>query len=241
ISKSLIQSVTNVSIGFRVISDHAAVTLLMLLNEEFPAPPRWRLNAFLLQDKSFLQKLMVDIRDFLCFNEETASSKAILWDALKAFTRGKLLSRASFLKKQRTEQITNLEKERKPLEQQFATSPTDSLAKTLEQKKYALSILLSRKAEYALFYTHQHYFQQGECAFCLLAHRLRRCQMPQITGIRSATGSLVTAPKEICATFADFFNHLYSSESLEVEQFFSGQRLPTLNSADKEMLDSPIS
>ncbi|XP_064418050.1 NACHT, LRR and PYD domains-containing protein 3-like [Latimeria chalumnae] len=207
---------------------------------------RWRLNASLLQDKPFLQQILRDIQDFLSFNKDTAPSKAVVWDALKDNIHGKLLSQASFLKKQSLGRIQTLEEEIRSLEQQFAITPTSALARDLQNKKYKLNTLLSHKAEFALLRTWQQYFEQGERTSRLLAHRLRKLtNAAKVTGIKTYTGVMVTAPKDICQRFTQFYKHLYSSEHpydhSAVDIFFADLNLPTISDSDREDLDAPIS
>lgn len=56
---------------------------------------RWRLNSSILQDEQFVSTLKEDINYFLEINVGSANRLATVWDALKAFVRGKCLAFSS--------------------------------------------------------------------------------------------------------------------------------------------------
>ena len=58
----------------------------------------WTLNSYILNDSKLLERLKEDIRDYLDLNDSEVSP-AILWDTLKAVTRGKMISITSHIKK----------------------------------------------------------------------------------------------------------------------------------------------
>uniref|UniRef100_H3AFZ4 exodeoxyribonuclease III n=1 Tax=Latimeria chalumnae TaxID=7897 RepID=H3AFZ4_LATCH len=155
IPSSSLESVAEASIGIRLVSDHAPVSLIWVPQNAEVSSRRWRLNTSLLADKQYVKALNEEMTDFLKYNAPSAPSKQSLWEILKAFTRGRLIARASYLKKARGVRQAKLEEEIKELEKNLATHSKDHLVSVLASKKYELNLILTLQVEYAIFRTRQ--------------------------------------------------------------------------------------
>lgn len=99
IDKNLDPCVVSTDYSSILISDHAPVTLDIKLSIHKSSPPLWRFNSLLLADKTFTEFISKSIDDFLFFNQNDSTSCSLLWESLKAFLRGQIISYSSFKKK----------------------------------------------------------------------------------------------------------------------------------------------
>lgn len=93
-------------IGVADVSDHSAIYLKIHLNCR-QKDTVWRLNVGILNNKSVVEQIRADIRTYLKENDNGETDPAILWDALKAVIRGKLIAITSNLKRERIKQYKN--------------------------------------------------------------------------------------------------------------------------------------
>ena len=89
-----------------------------------------RLNNTLLNNQVITEEIKEEIKKYLDTNENENTMTQILWDAAKAVLRGKFIAIQSYLKKQETSQINNLNLHLKQLEKEVQKSP-----KLVEGKK----------------------------------------------------------------------------------------------------------
>lgn len=81
---------------------------------------------------------------------------------------------SSYLKKQTTIQLLELEKEIKDLENIYASQLDPAVFTQLNKMKLELNFILQKKAEYALFPCRQRYYERGEAAGRFLAQRVKQ-------------------------------------------------------------------
>ena len=73
----------------------------------------WRLNNMLLNNQKITEEIKEEIKKYLETNDNEKTMVQNLWDAAKAFLRGKFIAIQAYLKKQEKSQINNLTLQKK--------------------------------------------------------------------------------------------------------------------------------
>jgi len=244
ISKSLTDCVADCIIGVIGLTDHAHVELKLELKGDYKKRGRWRLNTFMLEDKVFIDSLQDDIKMFFELNIGSTQRLATVWDASKAFIRGKCIAYASRKKKESVKKMKLLEKQISDLERELVQGFSDSKFKQLCQLKFDLHELFNKKAEYALFRLKTKYYESGEKAGKLLARQIKQHEASHIIPAIKEGNKVFTSNKEINRVFNQFYSKLYTSESYhspkELKDFLTNVTLPTLTPEERDSIDAPI-
>uniref|UniRef100_A0A8C4S0K8 Reverse transcriptase domain-containing protein n=1 Tax=Erpetoichthys calabaricus TaxID=27687 RepID=A0A8C4S0K8_ERPCA len=94
-----------------VISDHAPLVLELKSISPSHSPRRWCLNPLLLADENCTEFISKQISFFLQTNTPTEVSAGTLWETLKAFLRGQIISYLSHRNKLETKKVSELRSE----------------------------------------------------------------------------------------------------------------------------------
>lgn len=250
ISKQLVSTTVTASIGNIVLSDNALVEVLLGAASLSETPrSHWRLNTSLLQNEKSCNFIRKEILECWEFNEGSTSNPGIEWDALKVCLRGRLIQHSSYLKRQTTIRLLELEKEIKDLEIIYASQLDPAVFTQLNKRKLELNSILEeqKKAECALFQCRQRYYEQGEVAGRFLAQRVKQQHSRTlIPSVENEKGTLVTNRGEINETFRVFYQKLYTSQGTidqeDIDNFMPPVYLPILSEEkQKEIYISYIS
>lgn len=85
----------------------------------------WRLNSNILNNPVIKDKLKNEIQLYLDINDNEEVTPPILWDALKAVIRGKIIDISSYEKKIKGIKLKKLEEDLKRLQKEHAKSLKD--------------------------------------------------------------------------------------------------------------------
>uniref|UniRef100_H3A3I0 exodeoxyribonuclease III n=1 Tax=Latimeria chalumnae TaxID=7897 RepID=H3A3I0_LATCH len=223
---------TEVNIHNRTLSDHAPVSMEFLPEPRLFKHIMWRFNNSLLKDKAFVASLKTEIASFFQLNEDSIDSVQLLWDAFKATLRGWLISHTSYRKKQYQKQWKELEKVVNDLEQLHKASPKDAMiAGELNKAHLDLQEFITR--------TKKKYFEAGDKAGRLLAHRLKVLEnVNMVSEIRDINSNIIKNPMEITQEFQSFCKELYTES---IDNFLNKSSLPILTEEGKSLLQNKIS
>lgn len=129
VDKNLISSLISVQYLPITVSDHSAI----VLDLRFDLKPKhfrfWHLDPLLLKEEKFCNYISDSINVFCDTNKNKETSPSLLWDTLKAFLRGKIISYASYANKQRRMRKEELEKLTADLDRSLAATNTPDLYK----------------------------------------------------------------------------------------------------------------
>ena len=229
-----------------VISDHCPVQLDMA----FPNCPRyqrtWQLDILLLRKKSFRDFVSTQIDLFLELNSTPGMSHVTIWESLKAYLRGQIISYATHKKKEQARRLSELSQQIADTDVKLARNPTPDLNKERLLLQTEFDNLSIKQTERLLLKTKQTYYEHGEKAGRLLCHQLKQVAansaIPEIRLTQDATS---THPQIINDKFKAYYTELYTSQhqvdESEIEAFLEGLQLPKVDERDKAMLDSSIS
>ena len=114
IFKSDLHRVVHCDIGPIALSDHSPIYMSIHLNNK-PRMTSWRLNSNILNNTQIKKEIGNEIKVYLELNNNGEVGPPVLWDALKAVMRGRIISITSHKKKLRQQRLKNLEDRLKQL------------------------------------------------------------------------------------------------------------------------------
>ena len=121
VSQNTISRVIKCSYLAATFSDHNPIKLSWSISTPQPTACRWRFKNYMLKDPEFISYMTTNIEIFLDANANY-SSHANIWEALKAYMRGHVLSYSTHKVKKNRETLTKLESDIKKLEQDYITT-----------------------------------------------------------------------------------------------------------------------
>ena len=112
--KSSLSKFKKTEIILRIFSNHNTMKLEINYREKnVKNTNTWRLNNMLLNNRKITEEIKEEIKKYLETNDNEKTMVQNLWDAAKAFLRGKFIAIQAYLKKQEKSQINNLTLQKK--------------------------------------------------------------------------------------------------------------------------------
>ena len=185
------------------------------------------------------------INIFLSTNDNNDTNPSILWDTLKAYLRGAIISYSTARKGEALREQLNLERKLADLDKQLKDNYSATLLKKAEATWSALNQLLTQKAEASIFYATNRLFEMGDKPGRLLARLAAgRQDVRAISSLKDETGKNHFETKTMVEIMKSFYEKLYTSESTTsshcIQSFLEKLNLPSLSEADKSDLGRPI-
>uniref|UniRef100_A0AAR2KLP1 Reverse transcriptase domain-containing protein n=1 Tax=Pygocentrus nattereri TaxID=42514 RepID=A0AAR2KLP1_PYGNA len=229
-----------------VISDHSPLLLDIQISTAKRNTSLWRFNSLLLAEREFCNFISNTVNDFLAFNQTESVSYSLLWETLKCYLRGQIISYSAFTNKNNNARINKLTSVIRNLDHLYALNPSPELLKQRIDSQAEFDRITTKEAERLLLCSRSTYYEHGDKASRLLAHQLKRQAASRlIPSIRNAHNVITTDPSEINATFKSYYSSLYKSEfpidSTRMDNFLDGLSIPVVDVDIAKQLDSPLS
>uniref|UniRef100_A0A4W5RYX9 Reverse transcriptase domain-containing protein n=1 Tax=Hucho hucho TaxID=62062 RepID=A0A4W5RYX9_9TELE len=206
--------------------------------------PPWRLKTQLLSNEHFVNFVLSQIDFFMITNRTPNISASTLWETLKAYIRGEIISYTAHENKLKRHRLSMLTRCIAQLDDIYAVSPSPDIYKERLTLQAEFDTLLTDQVTEMLVKSRSTYYEQGDKASKLLAHKLRQLSSSsQITKIRTSSG-ISLDPGGINEEFKRFYQSLYTSESkadtLELDDFFHSLSVPSVGRDLVKKLEQPI-
>lgn len=147
-----------------VISDHSPVSVTLNFPDNILPRRIWRLNSRLLADKEFVACISKQIDFFLETNQTPDISKHTLWEAMKAFLQGQIISYSANVNKKRTERINQLISRINAIDQEHSSAPHANLYMERVALQTELDALTTGSEEELYLKSRQKEYEYGERA-----------------------------------------------------------------------------
>ena len=166
----------------------------------------WRLNKILLNNQEITEEIKEDIKKYLetNVNENTMTQK--LWDAAKAFLRGKFIAIQSYLKKQETSQKNNLTLHLKQLEKEEKHPHKVSRRKKIIKIRSEINEKVMKETRAKINKTKSWFFKKINKIDKPLARIIKKKrEKTQINRIRNEKGEVTTDTAEMQRIMRDYY------------------------------------
>jgi hypothetical protein len=151
----------NIEIVPCMLSDHHGLRLIFKNNINNREPTfTWKLNNTLLNDNFVKERIKKEIKDFLEFNENEATTYPNLWDIMKAFLRGKLIALSASKKKLERAHTSSLTTHLQALEQKEANSPKRSRRQEIIKLRGEINQVETRRTIQRINQTRSWFFEK---------------------------------------------------------------------------------
>jgi hypothetical protein len=227
-----------------ILSDHHGLRLIFN-NKIYNRKPTftWKLNNILLNDTLVKEGIRKEIKDFLKFNENEATTCPNLWDTMKVFLREKLIALSASKKKQERAHTSSLTTHLKALEQKEANSTKRSRRQETIKLSGKINQVETRITIQRINQTRSWFFEKISKIDKPLS-RLTRGHRDSIliNKIRNENGD-IRDPEEIQNTIRSYYKRLYSTKLKnldEMDKFLERYQVPKLNQDQVSDLNSPI-
>lgn len=198
-----------------VISDHSPVTMGLCFPDNEPPQRTWRLSPRLLSDEEFVGFLSAQIDFFLETNQSPDTSCCNLWEAMKAYLRGQIISYNVSMNRRRSARLNELISLIKDVDHRNSEAPSADLCRERIGLLTEFDTLSSGAAEELHLKSRQEFYEHGERASKLLVHQLRQSAEAGYVAEINTSDGITTDQKGINEQFRKFYENLYTTENCD--------------------------
>uniref|UniRef100_H3ABS6 exodeoxyribonuclease III n=1 Tax=Latimeria chalumnae TaxID=7897 RepID=H3ABS6_LATCH len=233
VSHSILLNTLDTKIGNLTISDHATT------DPSLSKTMLWKLNTSLLKETKFTEMIRQEIKEFFSTNNGSVNSKNVVWDAVKAFCRGRIIIYSSN-KRKKEKKKTELESKLDKAEKAHMLDPKNGqLYVEMLQAHNQLQILIDQNTEFAFFRTKKKYYELGDKAGALLAHALKKQEAAYtVPAIKANNENLIKDPRELTKNFKNFIK--VCTLHKRVHQKRNRAKIPCRSQDDQIKLEAPL-
>lgn len=237
--------VNQCDIGPIALSDHSPIYINVCLDRK-PKATLWRLNPSILNRPETCEGLKVDIRTYLEQNDNSEVTPTILWDAMKAVMRGKIIATTSLLNKIRKKRLHDLETQLKQLQRIHSSNLDTRTKQEIRGIRNEIDEISTQEIQKKMLFTKQRYYETGGKSMKLLAYKLKKQQADNtIYKIRDPlSGAIECRIDKIQNSFEKFYKTLYSQphidNSLQIDPFLASLDLPSVTEEQNDQLTAEI-
>lgn len=186
----------------------------------------------LLSDDAFNVLISSSIDDFVALNKKDSVSFSLLWESLKAYLRGQIISYSAYSNKICRAKLQELTFKNLDTDRLNSANPSPNLLKQWLDLQSEFDLIATTDAERLLLRSCANYYEYG--------NKLSRL----LHSIRDSTGSLTTDPTAINTLFKSYYSSLYESDSppdpAEMTSFFENLNAPIVDPDVANGLDAPF-
>ena len=204
----------------------------------------WMLNNTLLNNQEITEQIKEEIKKYLETNDNEDTITQNLWDAAKAVLRGKFTAIESYLKKQETSQLNNLNLHLKQSEKEEQKNPKVSRRKEIIKVRSEINEKEIKETIAKINKTKSWFFEKINKIGKPLARLIKnKREKTQINRTRNEKGEVTTDTAEIQRIMRDYYKQLYANKMDNLEEmnkFLEKHNFPRLNQEEIENINRPI-
>lgn len=165
----LLSSVKYIDYEAIVLSDHAPLKLQLTFPNRYTSRT-WRMDNCLLSNETHVEFIKYQIEFYMQMNKTPEVSKSILWEALKAYLRGQMISFSAHQTKTKKEKRQKLIEQISEIDHQYAKSPTAGLLTKKITLQTEFNLLASDETVKLINRSRHKYYEYGDKIGKYLAH-----------------------------------------------------------------------
>lgn len=205
----------------------------------------WKLARGWLQEEQVTTQLQAALETFWATNVDTADPP-IVWDTLKAVSRGEFISAIKAARKDHNQEYETLVTKERECAQLQADSPSEANYASLLHSRRSVELHFTELAHTEAKRRAENIFAEGDENGKLLANLVADLRIPvSIPVIKNSVGTLISDPAGIMDEFVSFYKALYSPipsyDVAGLEDLLQSLSMPKLTDTDVTQLDADIS